>query len=432
MTGRPSPGDRVDAHGPAGEAATSASASPAGERRRDRPDWTGRRLELEVGAPAHGGHCVARFEGRVVFVRHALPGERVLAEVTEDHGGSFCRADAVRVDAASPDRVPQPCPVARPGKCGGCDWQHATADAQRRIKAQVVAEQLRRIADVEWPVAVEALPGGLLDWRSRVRMAVDPAGRPGFRQHRGHAVVPVEHCPIAVPGAVEAVADRRWRRDLELEIVADDAGEVHVSELRPDRPARLVAGGGVVVERAVGREWRLSPGVFWQVHPAAADALADTVREWAQAPAGGLAWDLYGGVGLFAAVLAEQVGADGSVLVVESARRSVSDGIANLGDLPQVRWEVGRVERVLGSPELADERPDVVVLDPPRKGAGRAVVDAIADRDPERVVHVACDPAALARDVGLFLDQGYTLAGLRAFDAFPMTHHVECVALLTR
>ncbi|WP_189057877.1 class I SAM-dependent RNA methyltransferase [Longimycelium tulufanense] len=394
-----------------------------------RPNWTGRYLEVEVGPPAHGGHCVARYEGRVVFVRHALPGEQVTVLVTEDHGGAFCRGDAVEVHRESADRVTPPCPVARPDGCGGCDWQHVSGSAQRALKAQVVAEQLRRIAGIDLSVTVEELPGDLLDWRTRVRLAVDRAGRPGYRKHRSHQIVPVQDCPIAVPGAVEAVSGQRWHRGAELEVVADTVGQLHVSELRPDRRPRLVR-GGEVVERAAGREWRLPPGVFWQVHRAAADTLAAVVGEWAQAPTGGVAWDLYGGVGLFAAVLAAQVGPEGSVLVVESVRRAVEAGAANLADVPQVRWRTGRVERVLG--ELGDERPDVVVLDPPRKGAGRAVVQAVTDRDPARVVHVACDPAALARDLGLFLDQGYRLSGLRALDAFPMTHHVECVALLTR
>ncbi|HEY8372006.1 MAG TPA: TRAM domain-containing protein [Pseudonocardiaceae bacterium] len=402
----------------------------------ERLDWTGRQFQVEIGAVAHGGHCVARHEGRVVFVRHALPGELAVVEVTEDHGGSFCRAEAVQVLRPSPDRVEPSCPLARPGGCGGCDWQHASAEAQRRFKAEVVAEQLRRIAGLELPVQVEALPvgdepGALLRWRTRVRLAVDRRGRPGFRKYRSHEVVPVTDCPISVAGAVEQVLGRRWPRGSELSVVADATGQFHVTELPRHGRARPVS-GGEVVEHAAGRRWRLSPAVFWQVHRAAADVLAGVVREWADAPTGGVAWDLYGGVGLFAAVLAEQVGPDGSVLVVECSSQSTATGVVNLADLPQVRIRPGHVEKVLTHPDLADERPDVVVLDPPRKGAGRRVVDAVAGRGPTRVVHVACDPAALARDVSLFLRHGYRLAGLRAFDAFPMTHHVECVALLTR
>jgi tRNA/tmRNA/rRNA uracil-C5-methylase (TrmA/RlmC/RlmD family) len=379
-------------------------------------DWTDRVLELQVDAVAHGGHCVARHDGRVVFVRHALPGERVRAVVDEDTGGGFCRADAVAVLAASPDRVAAPCTWARAGGCGGCDLQHVAPPAQRGWKAQVLAEQLRRLAGVHRDVEVEELPGGPLGWRTRVRLAVDDEGRAGLRAHRSHDVLAVADCPLAPPGALAPVLGQRFPPG-EVEVVVDAGGAVHAGDDEP------------VTVRAAGREWRLSPGVFWQVHPALPEVLAQVVGEWATAPRGGTAWDLYGGVGLFAAVLAEQVGPDGSVTVVESARAAVDDGRAALADLPQVGWRVGRVEKVLVG--LAGP-PDVVVADPPRKGLGRAVVDALAAHGPERVVYVACDPAALARDVAFFAERGYTLAELRAFDAFPMTHHMECVALLTR
>jgi tRNA/tmRNA/rRNA uracil-C5-methylase (TrmA/RlmC/RlmD family) len=381
-----------------------------------RPDWTDRMLELEVGPVAHGGHCVARHEGRVVFVRHALPGERVRAVVDEDGGGSYCRADAVAVLVPSPDRVEAPCSWARAGGCGGCDFQHVDPAAQRRLKADVLAEQLQRLAGIERRVEVEELPGGALGWRHRVRLAVDELGEPGLRAHRSHDVLPIADCPIAPAGMLPPVLADTFVPGSEVEVAQDATGAVHVAS-------------GPVVQRAIGREWALSPGVFWQVHPALPDALAEAVREWARAPRGGTAWDLYGGVGLFAAVLAEQVGPDGVVSVVESSRRAVDDGRAALADLPQVRWSVGRVERLLGS---LGSRPDVVVADPPRRGLGRELVDGIAAHAPARVVHVACDPAALARDLALFAGRGYRLAELRAFDAFPMTHHMECVALLER
>jgi tRNA/tmRNA/rRNA uracil-C5-methylase (TrmA/RlmC/RlmD family) len=383
-----------------------------------RPDWTDRMLELDVGPVAHGGHCVARAHGRVVFVRHALPGERVRAVVTEDAGGSFCRADAVAVLTASPARVPAPCGWARAGGCGGCDLQHVHPAEQRALKGAVIAEQLRRLAGLDCDVPVEELPGGPLGWRHRVRLAVDADGRAGLHPHRSHEVLPIARCPLTPPGALDPVLCATHPAGTELDVAIDGDGRLHVGR-----------GGGPLVQRAAGREWHLSPGVFWQVHPTLADALAAVVREEAAAPAGGRAWDLYGGVGLFAAVLAGQVGPAGAVEVIESSRQAVADGRAALADLPQVRFTPGRVETVLGR---LPGPPDVVVADPPRRGLGRALVDAVAAAGPTRVLHVACDPAALARDVALFAGHGYRLAGLRAFDAFPMTHHVECVALLAR
>lgn len=403
-------------------------------------DWTGRRVELEIGSVAHGGHCVARHEGRVVFVRHTLPGEVVVAEITEDTGGSFCRADAVQVLTAASGRVAPPCSLADMerglDRCGGCDWQHVSGETQRELKASVVTEQLQRIAGIERSVEVQALPGDLLRWRSRVRLAVDAQGQPGFRAHRSHRIIPTDDCPITVTGALEGVLSQEWASKTELEVTKDSTDTVHVSarEQRKGRRApsasRQVQGSGVAQETAIGRSWNVSAHGFWQVHSAAAETFAGVVRRMAAAPTGGVAWDLYGGVGLFAAVLAEQVGSDGSVLLVESARRAAEDAATNLQDLEQVECRAGTVEKVVADKQLS--QPDVVVLDPPRKGVGRAGVEAVSARRPERIVYVACDPAALARDLGLFGDHGYRLAELEAFDAFPMTHHVECIALLER
>jgi tRNA/tmRNA/rRNA uracil-C5-methylase (TrmA/RlmC/RlmD family) len=387
----------------------------------------GSEVELAVGPAGHGGFCVARHEGRVVFVRHALPGERVRAVVTEDRGGSYCRADAVAVLDPAASRVTPPCPVSGPGGCGGCDFQHVDPAMQRQLKAQVVAEQLRRIAGLDVSVTVQELPGGPLGWRTRTRLAVDARGQACFRVHRSHAVVPVPVCPLAAPGSLEQVLARRWRPGTELEVVADDGGQVHIAQLRPGRPPTQVRGSGCTVRYAAGRHWALSTGSFWQVHPAAADALAKLVGRSTAAPRGGTAWDLYGGVGLFASVLAGQVGPTGSVTVVESSRLAAADGAATLADLPQVNFVTGWVEQVLA--ELPGQ-PDVVVLDPPRAGAGRRVAAAVTARRPARLVHLGCDPAALARDIAGYLEGGYRLLALHALDAFPMTHHVECVAAL--
>lgn len=405
-----------------------------------KPDWTGQVLELEVGAVAHGGHCVARHEGRVVFVRHALPGETVQAEVTEDRGGGFCRADAVRVVEAAAGRVEPACPLASAAlgtsRCGGCDWQHATGETQRELKSTVVTEQLRHLAGIDRAVPVRELPGGLLRWRSRVRTAVGEDGGPGFRVHRSHRVIEVSDCPITMEGVLDEVTGQTWSPDTELELTRDARAEVHVTAHTRKRAkggrfkhvAQPVRGGQVAREQAAGREWDLSARGFWQVHPAAADTFAEVVGRMAQAPAGGRAWDLYGGVGLFASVLADQVGTSGSVLMVESSRQAVADARANLADLTQVELRTGMVEKALA--RHGSSRPDVVVLDPPRKGAGRQVVEGIARHRPTRVVHVACDPAALGRDIGLFAEHGYELRDIEAYDAFPMTHHVECIAML--
>lgn len=379
--------------------------------------WLGRRFTVEVGPVAHGGHCVARHEGRVVFVRHALPGETVEVSVTEDRGGSFCRGDAISVLSASPDRVTPPCPEARPGGCGGCDFQHASIAAQRSLKAFVLAEQLSRLAGLTLDVEVEELPGGPLAWRTRARLATDESGRPGFRAHRGHEVIPISGCPISAPGTVDQVVGRIWPPSSTVSVAVDSSAVTHI-------------GPSTAVETAARRTWQVPAEGFWQAHPDAADLYAEVVGAWADLSPGEAAWDLYCGVGLFAAVLADAVGGSGEVIAVESASASAGAAADNLADLPQVRIFEGRAEAVLRAGVGRD--PAVVVLDPPRTGAGRKVVEAIAERAPARVVYVACDPAALARDVATFANHGYGLERIRAFDAFPMTHHLECIALLAR
>ncbi|PZG10922.1 class I SAM-dependent RNA methyltransferase [Nonomuraea aridisoli] len=410
-------------------------------------------LELTVGPVAHGGWCVARHEGRVVFVRHALPGERVIAHVTEETS-RFLRADAVEILEPSPDRVVPPCPYAGPGRCGGCDWQHATPEAQRRLKAQVVAEQLRRLAGIEREVVVEEVPGAKdgLGWRTRVQFAALPGGELGFRRHRSHEIEVVDACLIAHP-EVEAVGaeGHRWPGAQAVEVIASSEGERAVvvaprprrSVTVPDLEAsasilldqgkgRTVArrGSGLLHEQVGDREFRVAGSGFWQVHPGAAATLLDAVLTYAAPEPGEWALDLYCGVGLFAAGLAEAVGPEGAVFGLESEASAVRDARANLRDLPQARVERGRVEEGLDRFQI--ERADLVVVDPPRAGLGREVVGRVAALEARRIVYVSCDPATFARDVAWLAEGGYELAELRAFDAFPMTHHVESVALLVR
>jgi len=400
-------------------------------------------IEVEVGAPAHGGSCVARHDGRVIFVRHALPGERVRARVTEDRGGAYCRADAVEILRACEDRVAPPCRHAGPGRCGGCDWQHATGTAQRALKESVVREQFTRLAGLDTAdvlAGVEALPGGLLGWRTRITYAVGRDGRPGLHRYRSHEVEVLDACPLGVSGVGDAaVLTRDWpgltgvevaRSDEDLSVLAHRPGPGRQARGRrpPDRidvldgPARLRHHVGV-------REFAVSAKGFWQVHPDAAATFAGAVLAGVAPRPGESVLDLYAGAGMLTAVLAEAVGATGRVLGIESSRGAVADAGANLADLPWARVQHGRVEDA--ALERLGIEPDVIVLDPPRAGAGRGVLAALLALRPRAIGYLACDPASLARDVRVALDAGWRLAGLRAFDAFPMTHHVECLALIT-
>ncbi|WP_251150835.1 TRAM domain-containing protein [Cellulosimicrobium sp. Marseille-Q4280] len=418
-------------------------------------------MEVEVGPVAHGGHCVARHDGRVVFVRHTLPGERVRARVTEGGEGSkFWRADAVEILEPSPDRVPSVWPEAGPGGVGGGELGHVALPAQRRWKGDVLAEQLRRLARLDLDarpdlqVEVEGLPGddesGGLGYRTRIDLVADDDGHAGMHRFRSHDVVALDAMPLAtdeVAGLAEQekVWTRRWRPGTRLELVAPTgSAPLLLVDGEPWRGGsldkRTNARRSVVEHVTVGgREhaYRVAADGFWQVHHRAPAALADAVLAGVGDVDGARVLDLYSGAGLFTLPLAAAVGASGAVVAVEGDERAVRDARRNAHGVENVQLNHGPVEHVLtgrgeGADAVARGGADVVVLDPPRVGAGRAVVEAVAGTGAGRVVYVACDPAALARDVAYLGEHGYDLRSLRAFDLFPHTHHLEAVAVLER
>lgn len=394
-------------------------------------------LELTVGAAANGGSCVARHDGRVVFVRYALPGEVVRARVTERRG-SHWHAEVLDVLEPSSDRIDSLCPIAGADGSGCCDLAFAAPAAARRLKGDVVANQLERIGGHQWTGEAEEVGTvGATGWRTRVRLDVGAegaqAGRAGFHRYHSSELVTDLAC-AQVPGDMLAGLDEaRWPAGAQLHVVLDDVGTRHVVRTGPrsDRAAstQAVEGTYEATQRVGDRTWSVPVTAFWQAHRDAAREYSALIREWAQLGAGMTAWDLYGGAGVFAAVLAEGVGEAGKVLTVDTSRGSSRAARAALADLGWVDVVTESVRRALGRQR---RRADVAVLDPPRTGAGREVIDLLAAAEVPRVIHVGCEAASFARDVGLYRGHGYAVEQLRVFDSFPLTHHVECVAVLSR
>jgi tRNA/tmRNA/rRNA uracil-C5-methylase (TrmA/RlmC/RlmD family) len=390
-------------------------------------------LTLTVGPPANGGSCVARHDGRVVFVRYALPGEQVRVQVTADRG-SYWHAETIEVIEPSADRTPSLCPIAGVDGAGCCDLAFVEPAAARALKADVVSNQLARLGNYQWSDQdVQPLkPTGPTGWRTRIRLDVGADGRPGFHRYRSDELVADLNCGQLPAGMTDGLADAAWPPGAHLHVVVDDDGQRHVARtVRHGRrnATEVVEGSPHGVQRAGRRSWQVPVTGFWQAHRDAARTYSDLVSDWARPDPGMTAWDLYGGAGLFAAILADAVGESGQVLSVDSARAASRAARVTLADLPQVRVVSDSVRRALTA---QPGRADVAVLDPPRGGAGRDVIDLLAAAEVPRIVHIGCEAASFARDIGLYQSHGYAVHKLSVFDSFPLTHHIECVALLAR
>lgn len=403
----------------------------------------GREVEIEATNIAHGGYGVARLDGRVIFVAEAIPGERVRARITDDRKKSFWWADTVEVLEPSPHRRPHiwaEADVSRdPGiRPGGADFGHIKPAHQRELKAHVITDSLKRMGRIERDVVVEAVDGPKDGggWRTRERLHVAEDGTVGPYAARSHRVIKVSDLPLGTPELRELAPVGEKMKDLagqSVEVIAPSVGG-----------ARLIIGEqarSVIRERVGEREFLVDDAGFWQVHRAAPATLTRAVQE-AIDPAlfdpKAANLDLYGGVGLLAAAVADKFGPTTRITSVESDERATEHAQENLAEWVGAQALPARVERwVTGladssMTERARLEAATVVLDPPRSGAGRAVLEALAAVKPRQLVYVACDPVAFARDAGILAELGYELTGLRGFDLFPSTHHVEAVGAFVR
>jgi tRNA/tmRNA/rRNA uracil-C5-methylase (TrmA/RlmC/RlmD family) len=380
----------------------------------------GDRITVEIGPIAHGGHFIARHKGQVIFVRYGITGEEAVVEITST-SSKLARGDAIEILKASEDRVVPPCKYAVPGGCGGCDFQHIEISAQLELKRSVIREQFSRLGRIEIDLDVLPVePTNGLHWRTRMDFAISKNGKPGLYSARSKEVTEIDKCLIAV----EAINDptmfaRNWKGEDRLEVAVSSSGEKNVS-----RGGRSISGPTQMHEVVGEHTYEISPTSFWQSHSAAPQTLTKLVMDLMALRPGDQVCDLYGGVGLFTAPMAEDVGDIGKVHLIESSHRATQDALKIFEKKKNVVVHSGRVEQKL--PLI--NRVDVILLDPPRTGAGEMVIKQMLAKKPRTIVYVSCDPASMARDARALEEGGYHLNHIVGFDLFPMTQHVECVA----
>ena len=380
-------------------------------------------IEVQIGPVAHGGHFVARYNGQVIFVRHGITDELAKIKITSV-SSKIAHADVIEVTKPSEHRVLPPCKYA--GSCGGCDFQHIEINAQREYKSAIVKEQFLRIGKMDldalgFDLKVQALePINGLHWRTRMDFAVSPQGGIGFFGARSNEVVEIKDCLIADERMnVAELSGRSWKSDARVEVAVSSTNEISVM-----RSGRSISGPTQIVEQVGGNSFKISPVSFWQSHKAAPVELTKAVLALLGVKNGDNVCDLYSGVGLFAAAILKEVGDRGFVTLIESDKTAVIDARKIFINKENVKILQGLVAQQL--PIV--KRADLILLDPPRTGAGEIVIQQMVKFRPRKIVYVACDPAALARDAKTLEESGYKLDHIQAFDLFPMTQHIECVA----
>ena len=377
-------------------------------------------VTLNIGKIVHGGHFIARHNNQVVFVRHGISGEIANVKITSINS-KLAFGDAIEILKTSKDRVKSPCKYSKPGGCGGCDFQHISPEIQKNLKKIIIQDQFNRIAKIDInPEVISTEPLTGLNWRSRLDLAISNNGKTGLYSHRSNEIIEIDECLIAVEQINKSkVFSKYWNTSDRLSISVSSENELNVNQA-----GKNILGSDELKEVVDDNTYTISPKSFWQSHKNAPRLLLQQVRKYAKIKLGDRICDLYGGAGLFTAPMAKLTGEAGEVHLIERDNDCIKDAKKMFKTKKNIIIHHGKVEQKLGK----IKNIDIIILDPPRNGAGKQVIHQIIDKKPKSIVYVSCDPTSLARDTKILIDNNYTLSNVLGLDLFPMTHHIECIA----
>ena len=377
-------------------------------------------LTLDIGNIANGGHFVARHDNQIIFVRHAISGETAKVKVTAINS-RFAFGDAVEILKPSKDRISPPCKYSHPEGCGGCDFQHINYNVQSDLKKEVLKDQFKRITKIDiLPEIITANPSNGLHWRSRLNLAISENKKVGLRAHKSNNVIEIDECLIALKEINKSdIFSANWDSKENLNISCSSTNQINISQVN-----KSIIGPDKLTENVDKNEYTISPKSFWQSHINAPSLLLQQVIKDADIQQDQIVCDLYGGVGLFTLPISKLIGKNGQIHLIEMNDTCIEDANIMFEHIDNIYIHHGTVEQKLGSVK----KIDTIILDPPRNGVSKQVINQMIEKKPNTIIYVSCNPSTLARDSKILLDNKYSLSNIVGLDLFPMTHHLESVA----
>ena len=381
-------------------------------------------ITLDIGTIANGGHFIARHNDQIIFVRHSITGEKANVKITAVNS-KFAFGDAVEILKKSKDRVNAPCKYAHPEGCGGCDFQHIDLKTQLNFKKIVIQDQFKRIAKIDInPDLISADSESGLNWRSRLNLGISENKKLGLHSHKSNKIIEIDECLIALKEINNLdVFNKHWENNDNIKISCSSENDINISHL-----GEKISGSDKLKEVVRDNKFNISPQSFWQSHKSAPGIILEKVLKFANIKKGERVCDLYGGVGLFTLPISKIIGENGEVHLIETNRTCIDDANEMFADLKNIFTHHGTVEQKLGSVK----KIDTIILDPPRNGISKQVINQMIEKKPHTIVYVSCNPSTLARDTKILLNNKYALTNVVGLDLFPMTHHVECVASFSK